>query len=335
MAGESDDESINSEHDNPSLNKLIANRAGHRSWSTVRVRRAQTLLSEIIPSPSTEDELFIIKETLVDKLRILDDFNTQIQMKLSATDIEADINECSDRESEIRLIIHKISNFFRAMSKADDARSDSGSQPSQSFVNLPKLNLPKFDGDPKQWTPFWDLYAANVHNNERLTPIQKLSYLRTLITGSAEGTISGIRNTADNYEKAINKLKEVYDKPVHVRSLHINQLLNLKKIPENESDNIPKLRVHYNSISAIINNLETIGIDIKAYEALLGPIIIQSLPEEIGKSITKECSDELPVDQVLKLLLLHIETGEKFMSIKENPSHKKPPVKLSPPSPSN
>ena len=334
---DSDNDSTDSDHmDNSSLNKLIANRAGHRSWSTVKVKRAQTLISEVIPSPNAEDELFIIRETLVDKLRILDDFNRKIQMKLTATDIEADIAECSDRETEIRLVIHKITNFLHAMTKADDVQSEAASQPSQSFVNLPKLNLPKFDGDPKQWTPFWDLYSANVHNNESLTSIQKLSYLRTLITGSAEGTISGIRNTSENYEKTITKLKEVYDKPVHVRSLHINELLNLKKIPENESDNIPKLRSHYNSISAIINNLETIGIDIKAYEALLGPIIIQSLPEEIGKSITKESSDELPVNQVLCLLLKHIETGEKFRSIKETPHNKKPssePIKK-PPDPS-
>ena len=54
---DSDNDSTDSDHmDNSSLNKLIANRAGHRSWSTVKVKRAQTLISEVIPSPNAEDE---------------------------------------------------------------------------------------------------------------------------------------------------------------------------------------------------------------------------------------------------------------------------------------
>ena len=31
-------------------------------------------------------------------------------------------------------------------------------------VNLPKLQLPMFDGNLQQWQEFWDIYKATIHD---------------------------------------------------------------------------------------------------------------------------------------------------------------------------
>ena len=45
-------------------------------------------------------------------------------------------------------------------------------------TRLPKLNLPYFSGDPLTWQTFWDSFSAAVHNNPKLTGVQKFNYLR-------------------------------------------------------------------------------------------------------------------------------------------------------------
>ncbi|CAC5362880.1 unnamed protein product [Mytilus coruscus] len=68
---------------------------------------------------------------------------------------------------------------------------------------LPKLDLPHFDGDVLQWSTFWDAYESTIHYNSSLTPIQKFSYLKAQLIGSAAQTIAGFALTNANYETAV------------------------------------------------------------------------------------------------------------------------------------
>ena len=46
-------------------------------------------------------------------------------------------------------------------------------------VNLPKLQLPVFDGNLKQWQEFWDIYKATIHEQQTMPAVSKLSYLNS------------------------------------------------------------------------------------------------------------------------------------------------------------
>ena len=50
-----------------------------------------------------------------------------------------------------------------------------------SRVRLPKLDLPVFNGEITKWFTFWDSYKATVNDNPELLPIQKFTYLQSLI----------------------------------------------------------------------------------------------------------------------------------------------------------
>ena len=324
MAHSNTEDSDDDQAQAQTLNKLIAMRGGQRAWVTKKIRTANTMFLILKDSPLEDEmrqDLVILKETLSKRLKQLDEMNMKVQELLPVTDIENDIAECYDREEEITSIIQKISKLQVDKERSSEKEGDDTLK-EKHYTNLPKLNLPTFDGDPKQWTPFWDLYSATVHDNEKLSPIQKLSYLRTLLKGSAASCIIGIRNTNDNYEVAINTLKERYNKPSFVRSLHLNELLNLPRISDINATKA--LREHFNSISAMISNLETVGLEIENYEALLAPLLIQSLPERLQMKIAAETKDELTVQNVLKHLLEHVESKERFQSFTDKIGKKFP-----------
>ena len=44
-------------------------------------------------------------------------------------------------------------------------------------TNLPKLQLPVFDGNLQQWQEFWDIYKATVHKQQTMPAVSKFNYL--------------------------------------------------------------------------------------------------------------------------------------------------------------
>ena len=66
---------------------------------------------------------------------------------------------------------------------------------------LPKLDLPRYSGDPLGWLTFWDSFNAAVHSNSHLTGVEKFNYLRAQLDGEAARTISGFALTDANYEQ--------------------------------------------------------------------------------------------------------------------------------------
>ena len=44
-------------------------------------------------------------------------------------------------------------------------------------VNLPKLQLPVFDGNLQQWQGFWDIYKATIHEQQTMPAASKFNYL--------------------------------------------------------------------------------------------------------------------------------------------------------------
>ena len=44
-------------------------------------------------------------------------------------------------------------------------------------VNLPKLQLPVFDGNLQQWQEFWDIYKATIYEQQTMPAVSKFNYL--------------------------------------------------------------------------------------------------------------------------------------------------------------
>ena len=75
-------------------------------------------------------------------------------------------------------------------------------------VKLPKISIDQFSGDITKWKSFIDTFEAAVHSKEYLTNIEKFSYLRGYLSGSALECIEGFPLSHDNYEHAMGLLKE-------------------------------------------------------------------------------------------------------------------------------
>ncbi|XP_053388631.1 uncharacterized protein LOC128551742 [Mercenaria mercenaria] len=156
------------------------------------------------------------------------------------------------------------------------------SHPSQ-FHKLPNLALPTFDGSILRWQTFWDSFDSTVHSNPNLTDVQRFSYLKNQLEGEAERTIEGFALTNDNYSRAVSLLKERFGQVHKITHATMQALLSLPA-PGNA---LPSLRNFHDKLEAYIRSLESLGECQESYGNLLVPIVIDKLPSEIRRNMTR------------------------------------------------
>ena len=86
-------------------------------------------------------------------------------------------------------------------------------------INLPKINIKSFGGDPLQWLTFWDSFSAAIDKNHGLSDIEKMNYL------------NGLPLTEENYKKAIALLKERFGKPQILTNAYMESLSKIDAPP--------------------------------------------------------------------------------------------------------
>ena len=79
----------------------------------------------------------------------------------------------------------------------------------------------------EEWQSFWDTFESAVNRNTDISRIQKFTYLKSCVTGVAESAITGLPLTEDNYETAIDILRDRFGKPELLIFNHMDALLKL------------------------------------------------------------------------------------------------------------
>lgn len=88
---------------------------------------------------------------------------------------------------EIKIIYHELVEITASSS---DSISESTKSP--SFARLPKISLPMYDGNLKQWPNFRDLFTSLVDKHPSLSNIEKFQYLLSCTSGEALQIVKGV-----------------------------------------------------------------------------------------------------------------------------------------------
>ena len=107
-----------------------------------------------------------------------------------------------------------------------------------SFQSLPKIDLPKFSGKFSDWENFRDVFRSIIHRREDLSPIMKMHYLRTHLTGEALEKIKSLSITNDNYDRAWASLVDYYENQRRIVDSHISEIFSVKSMKSDTSSEI-------------------------------------------------------------------------------------------------
>ncbi|KAK9694405.1 Protein of unknown function (DUF1759) [Popillia japonica] len=154
-------------------------------------------------------------------------------------------------ENDLEEIVHSENNSIILGSIASNA-SHVSQQNAVVNVKLPKIELPQFDGDYTSWQQFYDGFLAMIHNNNSLSNVQKLCYLKSQLRGEPANMLSSLKTIDSNYETAFNALCKRYNKKRLIIDNHVRKILMLEPIASYTKDSHIKLR---NFINHLENNM--------------------------------------------------------------------------------
>lgn len=180
---------------------------------------------------------------------------------------------------------HPVSTFPTDPSAHTSLSTAHGSciSSASSQYQLPKLSLPKFDGDVLQWQTFWDAFESSVHQNHALSDVQRFNYLKSQLEGDAARTLEGFALTNANYARAVDLLKDRFGQEQKIIHATMQALLNLQA----PSHSIQSLRHFSDKIEAFVRGLESLGQLQESYGTLLVPVILDKLPADIRKNLAR------------------------------------------------
>ncbi|KRY23929.1 hypothetical protein T12_6779 [Trichinella patagoniensis] len=139
-------------------------------------------------------------------------------------------------------------------------------------ANLPKWELPKFDGDVLQFDTFWEQFEDQIHRQSELRDTTKFTYLRSCLTGNALNAIDGLAVTAANYSAAIDILKSRFGRRDLIIQTHIRKLLDTT--PCNDAS-LKTSRKFYDEIVLHIRALEALGKNPSSPELTASEVLLE------------------------------------------------------------
>lgn len=157
-----------------------------------------------------------------------------------------------------------IGNSSRSVTPSDNSHH------APSPIKLAALEIPKFSGNYTEWSSYYDIYMAIVHNNNSLNDIQRFFCLCSSLSGDAERSIQCLQTTSDNYQKAWASLIERYNNKRILVQVHTKALFDITPINEESSHQLRKLN---DVLSGHIKALETLGQSPKQWGSLLVHLI--------------------------------------------------------------
>ena len=290
------------------LEKELQKRNGHYTVVNDTIAKAKALLPPPDQASVQEDvrvRLEPLRNTLEKKRSIIELLNEKIENLLESSALEKDIVERSELEEAIEEIICRI-NKITDLRNVNVERS---TPQRTANVKLPKLSLSLFDGNPTEWITFWDSFQSTVHEHPQLSKVDKFKYLQKSLTGNAAHTIAGLQITNENYDEAIDLLEKRFGNKQIIISRHIESLMDLPKISGNED--LRSLRILYDRIEAATRSLNSIGVPSSNYSAVLSPIIMSKLPQEVRLIISRKLDDEWSITGLVEALGEELTLREK------------------------
>ena len=95
----------------------------------------------------------------------------------------------------------------------------------------------------------------------------------TDVTGTVQGSKSGLTLSSANYREAINILHKQ-----QIISRHMELLLKVETVSD---QNLKSLRQLYDTVESQIQSLKALGIDSASYGALLCPVLLHKLKSDV------------------------------------------------------
>lgn len=193
-----------------------------------------------------------------------DEFNdVQTEIENLCNQDSEDITERQEFEDSYFSLIGKIKSACNSYNNDQNSVKSESSRHSinnanslDSFVKLPPIEIPTFNGNYNDWLDFKEIFLSLVDKNAGLLDSQKLYYLRSSLSKEPLKLIQSIAISADNYKVAWDLLLDRYENKHVIVHSHIRSIF---EYPVIKKESHIELRHLFDNIKKHLHALNSMG----------------------------------------------------------------------------
>ncbi|KAJ8941107.1 hypothetical protein NQ318_019112 [Aromia moschata] len=114
----------------------------------------------------------------------------------------------------------------RRILKNDDSTNMSVNR---GIPKLPKLQIPNFSGNIKDWPTYIECFNSLIHHNGNLSDVDRVHYLIGSLSGAALSVCSGVPPTGENYRIIYQTLVDKYSDKRATANYYLDQIINFRQ----------------------------------------------------------------------------------------------------------
>lgn len=145
-------------------------------------------------------------------------------------------------------------------------------------IRMPRVNIPTFNSEYEHWPAFSDHFIKLVHENNSLSKVQKLHYLKSNVSGEAANLIREFSITELNYDEAWKTLLNRYNNKRFIIDSKLDAFLDYPPLLFESGIEIKNL---LDMATRTVTILKTIGVEIG--DCLLVHLLVRKLDKETRK----------------------------------------------------
>ncbi|GFX76392.1 retrovirus-related Pol polyprotein from transposon opus [Trichonephila clavipes] len=198
---------------------------------------------------------------------------------------------------------HSITHRPEASQEQKILVSEENNSVQKRKFKLPKLELRKFSGEPKDYLAFWSQFEK-IHMDATIAEEDKFQYLLQCLVPDSKAArlVSSFPPTKNNYLKAITQLKERFGRDELLVQIYVRDLLSI--VMKNAAGRIKvDLSELYDLLESKLMALESLGRTKEKFAEFLEPLVESCLPENVLRAWERSRSveDSSPQDSARSL----------------------------------
>ncbi|GFW80314.1 uncharacterized protein TNCV_2944471 [Trichonephila clavipes] len=148
---------------------------------------------------------------------------------------EEDLYKCETCLDDLEVRVKKLINSINVSLSVTAVEKNKNENGTFAETKIPPIILPTFSGKYEQYSNFKSQFDDLITTNEQLTQSQKLYYLNSCLSKE----VKEFASTFDTFSSLYEALESRYDNKRLIVDIHVQQILNFKKI---ERENPKEIR---------------------------------------------------------------------------------------------
>nr|XP_022908846.1 uncharacterized protein LOC111420154 isoform X2 [Onthophagus taurus] len=184
--------------------------------------------------------------------------------------------------------------------------------------HLPKIDLPTFDGKYANWAQFQDLFSTMVNDNEDLTDVERLQYLKMSLTGEPAQLLKNISVTGDNFSRSWQILIDRYENRRLLIETQLSILFSARAVKSDSSSELKRL---VGEIKEAFGALKVLKCPIQHWDYILVYLIVRKLDTDAVKEWERSIGnhrDPSTFDELEDFLMNRIHTLEAVENLQSS-----------------